>query len=197
MYSCGGEPNIKIWDLNNFKQKGIIETGEKERMGRDIVFIEKYNIIVVGFQDGIIGLYDITDRTEVAIINTFNRVIISCILYLERENLLVAGTDLGGKIGTWKLKEQSESLYPEPEFIQEYKVGGTYTEKMLPVNNESQLLISTGSTSKVTWLNLKKGTQKTSPSTKLEDCVGYALDPYGRRLVLGDYKSNKLAVLKY
>jgi len=62
------------------------------------------------------------------------------------------------------------------------------------VNNEGQLLVSTGSSSKITWLNLKKNTQKTSPSTKLEDCVGYALDPYGRRLVLGDYKSNKLAV---
>jgi WD40 repeat protein len=197
LYSCGGEPNIKIWDLNNFKMKGMIETGEKERMGRDIVFIEKYNIICVGFQDGIIALYDVTDKTEVAIINTFNRVIISCIVFLEKENLLVAGTDLGGKIGTWKFKEQPESLYPEPEFVQEYKVGGTYTEKILPVNNEGQLLISTGSSSKITWLNLKKNTQKTSPSTKLEDCVGYALDPYGRRLVLGDYKSNKLAVLKY
>jgi len=197
LYTCGGEPNIKMWDLNTLEYKGCIDTGEKERMGRDIVFIEKYNLIVVGFQEGVIGLYDRTDRTEVAIINTFNRVIISCIVFLEKENLLVAGTDLGGKIGTWKLKEQPDSLYPEPEFVQEYKLGGTYAEKILAVNDEEQLLVATGSSSKIQWVNLKKNTHKSTPSTKLQDCVGYALNPIDRRLILGDYKSNKLAVLKY
>ena len=68
MYSCGGEPDIKIWSLNKFKQIGKIDTGGKERMGRDIVLIEKYNVLVVGFQNGLIAFYDIDSKDEVATI---------------------------------------------------------------------------------------------------------------------------------
>ena len=77
-------PDLRIWDLNNFKNVGCILTNGRNYMGSQITFIPSKNYIAVGFYEGIIGIYDIFKRCEVYNIRTTNgECYLNCMVYIK------------------------------------------------------------------------------------------------------------------
>ena len=90
MLSVGRDPDIKIWDMECFKLKGVIETGEGG-MGCSIIQIQELNCIGVSFFSGKIKLFNIQQKECTLTIETgHNNYYINSLLYLPKRRWIIA-----------------------------------------------------------------------------------------------------------
>lgn len=101
MYSCGRDPDIKVWDLDHFKLKTEIPTGEGG-MGCSIIEIKEMKCIGASFSTGKIKFYSIDTNQWVFTIDTENpNYYINSLLYLPTRKWIVAQIS-AKEIKIWK-----------------------------------------------------------------------------------------------
>jgi len=183
-------PNLKIWDLKSLTPKDIIRTKGMQHTGREMVYLPKYNLIAVAFQDGYIGLYDLETKNPVYHLPTHSQhCAINSVLYLENKNLLVVGIS-SGQIKCWTFDKETPTIKYEFNFAQDI-IG-----RVIPINGNESLLIARNASNLIK-LNLAENKSYELVETECKELTSLAYDEKKRRILSGDSRSNKITVFKY
>lgn len=59
LVSAGYDPDIKLWNINNFRRQGTISTNSADRMDGSIAYIEVDHLVGIAFNSGDIRFYNI------------------------------------------------------------------------------------------------------------------------------------------
>jgi len=133
--SSGRDPDLKVWDLNTCALKYKISTNNKGYMGTKMEYIQKHNLVVVSFKQGIIALYDLKNATEVHSFTIPSSNWIHAMLYLEDTNELFVGVERG-LVMSWKFENNKMNS------SRTYTIPGDIPCTMIPGNQERSLMIS-------------------------------------------------------
>jgi len=118
LLSGGEDPDIKLWDGDNFLLKGKIETF-RGGMGFSMILIEDENFVGVGFNDGYIDLFSLATKKIVMRINSGEKGFhINCLSFLPNQKLLVANVG-HDRIKIWRITSKN------PRLIKQIKSAGS------------------------------------------------------------------------
>jgi len=191
LISGGDDANLYIWDLKKLKNIALINTYGKSSVRADLVYIETENLLAVGFYDAKLALYNLTTREEVCYIETnMEREHVLSMCYLERRGLLAVGCG-ESYIQLYKIKEHTIS------YLKEIEMPDDTPRTLLPVNNETSLLVSNFS-SFIYRLSLDNSSKLVAGDyLEIAETISMILIPKKRMIAVGDWQTGIIVILNY
>jgi len=185
---AGMDSDISVWNLNSFRQIGIINTnGKREISG--MAYHSEEGLLAAGFLNGCVGVFDVVKRYYVANLSTgAPGICIFALNFIQKKSLLVAGIN-NGMIKFWKMNMR----FFESSF--NLNIIGL-PKTILPVNEGNVLLIAT-SDSVITLLDIENKKATLIQDLEAGSYGGLGLNPNKKKLIAIDWYQGKFAVMKY
>ena len=194
LFSCGRDPDIKIWDLDSYSLKDIISTGEG-KMGCAILNIEERNCIGVSFFTGKIRFYNIETKLCIFTLETgVSNYYINSLLYLPKKKFIIAQIS-SKEIKIWKMINEE---------LNEFTVYGTIKSEghanFVYVDKKEESIVFACDKPFLDVFDLNSLLRKNKiqfAETPLKNSNGLLLIPSLSKIIVSAWNSPHLYILKY
>jgi len=191
LVSCGDDPNLRLWRLEDLKLADVISTSRKGGMGCALTYIPKLGAVAVGVKDEGINVYSLSLKSKILEIKTdYPGIYINGMEYVEKKNLLIAEV-ASGKMKVWEIRENNKVIQ-----LKEISLSGDYPGSFV-VFPSCQGLVAASGKPFVNYVEFGKKSYEIQIQTGLKSCSALLHLPMQGKILVADRDSSDFCLLSY